>query len=307
MAQGQPASSYGCSTCSGFSNLASGIRANPFGSFKADDFGLSFVNLNDNSITLTGTLHYTGGDPYFQFDDGNSDHRTISWTIPGGRNSIADNVLTRYVPTTPNLEFTGWFEVSSVDGSSFYVFPPGDFAVTSPSWDSTSDAADYDAWQNGGPSGGWTLPFFWAGGSLGILITPYANNWHNNTGWPYGWNSYFTVQNRGTENVQYKAFYAKQVGDGPNYSYPIGLDPDNGCASSYLTRWTGWSGRIYPWGTWSFNLSESVFGLSLQTSNIDVQEDGFVYIALNHVVSSSYATQSITPLTGSLSSTCEYP
>ncbi len=277
-AQTQPDNSYS------FSGLNSGVKLLP-SAFMVHDFAWSAVNVNASSITVRNTLAKSG----YQFthpDDkgglfcGPNNSYTYPDTPLSPYGTYAWNVLNVSVKGSPPRLLNATLTVESLGGQDFYIFPPSTFSAQGGSSSSACDAY-YNAWQGAA----WSIPWFWDG-TASVLVSPYANGWHNHGWWDKGWNTSLSIYNGGNQSVQYDINYISSL----NYGIPVMRNPSSCSSTTNLNQ--SRTETIGASGSWSGNLTNDIFN---PTSGWTVQEDGFIYIALNPVIPGTTPSSNVSP------------
>jgi hypothetical protein len=208
---------------------------------------------------------------------------------------VAPNILNVSVMASGD-EFTGDLVVESLGGggygtgAGFYVFPPNSFTATNSTGQSTVCSAYYNAWQ----TSSWSVPWFWDS-SAEVLISPYANIWHNDLFWDKGWNSSISITNNSAQTINYSVWYLKGGVPSPSVK---SQNPSTCSQSSALNQLA--TPSVNPSATWNSDL----LSILNEPSGDVLREDGFFWAYQSPVISGTSPTHSINPNSSGTASNC---
>jgi len=268
-AQSQPDYTYT------WTSLNAGVTSTPF-LHNIDDFIFSFLNEFGGQIDIVATLTSTSGNAWGKCGVNGSTF-TYDTTTLNDQSTYAWNVINQSVRVDSHANyFSGSLTATEAHNYDFYSGEPTNYPATTGTYLSTKCSAYYTAWENGV----WEPEWFWDG-TVQRLVSPYANEWHNENFWDIGWNTDLEITNNGAHANTYSIVYIGDAIPGPRQ--PFEKDPGNCSSINTLNGGSGApasSGSISGSGGHFATDLDSMFGT---TGGWDVYEDGAFEITLSIV------------------------
>jgi hypothetical protein len=243
------------------------------------DFFTSYANVTGDSITVRTTL--VANDSNYLYLDCTSTGTYVYEDIEiANRSTMSLNFLGISILADTPMWY-GTMVVESLGSEPFYILNPND--TNEYGQGGSECAAEFTAFYQAS----WSIPFFYDE-TAEVLVSPYANYWHNDHVWYLGWNSHLTIINNGTQAVTYDIHYVRDGSWGAR-SY----DPNDCGSETMLNEYIRTDPIAANGGIWSGDLASSIFGVG---SGPVVADDGFIYIAqVGQTIGGTYPIHDVTP------------